>query len=118
MYRRLPHAVIYARFSSHLQREESIDAQVRAVREFAIRQHMVIVGEYIDRGKSCVVNAAVLMLVTARQQTMAPGSIFLIAAREVMARLITKTERSNEMIWKRSFWANCCVWYQVKRKRV
>lgn len=44
--------MIYARFSSHLQREESIDAQVRAVREFAIRQHMVIVGEYIDRGKS------------------------------------------------------------------
>ena len=52
MYRGLPHAVIYARFSSHLQREDSINAQVRAVKEFTIRQHMVIVGEYIDRGKS------------------------------------------------------------------
>ena len=52
MHKELHHAVIYARFSSHLQREESIDAQVRIVREFAIRQHMVIVGVYIDRAKS------------------------------------------------------------------
>ena len=59
MYRELPQAVIYASFSSHIQREESIDAQVRAVREFAIRQHMVIVGEFIDRGKSATTGPAI-----------------------------------------------------------
>lgn len=45
-------AVSYARFSSDMQREESIEAQVRACREYAARNHIEIVGEYIDRAKS------------------------------------------------------------------
>jgi site-specific DNA recombinase len=45
-------AVIYARFSSGLQREESIDAQVRACRYFAQKQNMNIVKIYSDRAKS------------------------------------------------------------------
>ena len=45
-------AVIYARFSSDNQREESIDAQVRAIKEYAEHNNMVIVSEYIDRAKS------------------------------------------------------------------
>jgi len=45
-------AVIYARFSSELQRNESIDAQVRAITEYAGRNNMKIVGEYIDKAKS------------------------------------------------------------------
>ncbi len=45
-------AVIYARFSSDLQREESIDAQVRACKEYARINNLTIVDEYIDRGKS------------------------------------------------------------------
>ena len=44
--------VIYARFSSDMQREKSIDAQTRACREYATRNHIEIVGEYIDRAKS------------------------------------------------------------------
>ena len=43
---------IYARYSSNLQREESIDAQLRACRDYAKRNNLIIVGEYIDRGKS------------------------------------------------------------------
>jgi len=35
-----------------MQREESIDAQVRACREYANRNRFQIVGEYIDRAKS------------------------------------------------------------------
>jgi len=49
---RLSTAVIYARFSSDMQREESIEAQVRACREYAARNHIEIVGEYIDRSLS------------------------------------------------------------------
>ena len=49
---KLKRAVAYARFSSDQQREESIDAQLRAIREYAQRNNMLIVEEYIDRAKS------------------------------------------------------------------
>lgn len=44
--------VLYARFSSDMQREESIEAQVRAIRQFADANNIIIVGEYFDRAKS------------------------------------------------------------------
>lgn len=44
--------VAYARFSSDNQREESIDAQLRAIYEYAHRHGMTIVDEYIDRAKT------------------------------------------------------------------
>ena len=42
-------AVIYARFSSHSQTEQSIEGQVRVCKEFAERNKINIIGEYIDR---------------------------------------------------------------------
>ncbi|SEH23168.1 recombinase family protein [Selenomonas sp. KH1T6] len=45
-------AALYARFSSDNQRNESIDAQVRAIKEFAKVNGIVIVAEYVDRAKS------------------------------------------------------------------
>ena len=45
-------AVIYARFSSDRQREESIEGQIRECTEYAQRQGITIVGEYLDRAKS------------------------------------------------------------------
>ena len=42
-------AVIYARYSSHGQQEQSIDGQLRDCYAFAERQGHIIVGEYIDR---------------------------------------------------------------------
>lgn len=48
-------AVIYARYSSHSQRDESIDAQLRECHEFATKNDYVILDEYCDRaltGKS------------------------------------------------------------------
>lgn len=48
----VPTAAIYARFSSDNQREESIDAQLRACREYAEQNHIKIVYEYVDRAKS------------------------------------------------------------------
>ena len=46
-------AVIYARFSSHNQRDESIDAQERACKEYAARRNgLQIVELYADRAKS------------------------------------------------------------------
>lgn len=37
-------AVLYARFSSDNQREESIDAQVRAIRDYARKNSIINVG--------------------------------------------------------------------------
>lgn len=45
-------AVIYARYSSDNQREESIDAQVRAINEYASRNGYQIIREYRDEAKS------------------------------------------------------------------
>lgn len=42
-------AVIYARFSSHSQTEQSIEGQIRVCKEYAKRNKINIIGEYIDR---------------------------------------------------------------------
>ena len=42
-------AVIYARYSSHSQTEQSIEGQLRDCYAFAERQGLRVVGEYIDR---------------------------------------------------------------------
>lgn len=41
--------VIYARFSSHAQNEQSIEGQLKECYEFARRNRYTIIGEYIDR---------------------------------------------------------------------
>ncbi len=45
-------AAIYARYSSDNQREESIDAQVRAISEYAQRNGITVVRTYIDEAES------------------------------------------------------------------
>ena len=45
-------AVIYARYSSHSQTEQSIEGQLRVCHEYAQREGFTIVGEYIDRAIS------------------------------------------------------------------
>ena len=45
-------AVFYGRFSSNNQREESIDAQLRAAKDFAQRSGYEIIEEYTDKAKS------------------------------------------------------------------
>lgn len=40
---------IYARYSSHNQREESIEGQIRECTNFALRNGMTVVAEYVDR---------------------------------------------------------------------
>ena len=48
----MPRAVIYARFSSDMQREESIDAQLRACRSYAQSKGYDIIDTYVDEAKS------------------------------------------------------------------
>jgi DNA invertase Pin-like site-specific DNA recombinase len=42
-------AVIYARYSSHAQREESIEGQLRVCRDYAGHAGFDVIKEYIDR---------------------------------------------------------------------
>ena len=42
-------AVIYARYSSHAQREESIEGQLRVCYDYARREGIDVIKEYIDR---------------------------------------------------------------------
>ena len=46
--------VIYARFSSDNQREESIDSQLRASRAYAKANGWIVVDEYCDRAMSAL----------------------------------------------------------------
>jgi len=48
----IPKVVLYARFSSDNQREESIDAQLRAMHEYCQRAGAVVMHEYCDRARS------------------------------------------------------------------
>ena len=45
-------AIAYARFSSDLQREESIDAQLRAIRKYCDENGFVLLATYADKGIS------------------------------------------------------------------
>jgi len=45
-------AVIYARYSSDGQREESVEGQLRECKEFAERHNMTVITHYIDRALS------------------------------------------------------------------
>lgn len=45
-------AVAYARFSSNNQREESIDAQLRAIREYCEKENIELVAEFTDEAVS------------------------------------------------------------------
>ena len=44
--------VIYARFSSHSQTEQSIEGQLKECYAYAQRNDYTVVGEYIDRALS------------------------------------------------------------------
>jgi len=50
-------AVIYARYSSDTQREESIEGQIRECTEFANKQSITILSTYIDRAFSAKTDA-------------------------------------------------------------
>ena len=46
-------AVIYARYSSQGQNEQTIEGQLRVCKEFAESKGLRIVKTYIDKAKSC-----------------------------------------------------------------
>ena len=45
-------AVIYARYSSSRQREESIERQIEICNDYAVAHNMLVIGSYVDRKKT------------------------------------------------------------------
>ena len=45
-------AVIYARYSSDRQREESIEGQLRECTDYAMKNNLTLLGTYVDRALS------------------------------------------------------------------
>ena len=45
-------AALYARYSSNNQREESIEAQIYAINDYAHANNITIVEQYVDKAKS------------------------------------------------------------------
>ena len=48
----LTYVVAYARFSSDNQREESIDAQLRAIRQYCQQHDYILLDTYVDEARS------------------------------------------------------------------
>ena len=68
----IPKAVLYARFSSDNQREESIEAQLRAMKEYCQRCGIVVVREFIDRARSATTDdrpAFLEMIAASKEQS-------------------------------------------------
>ena len=49
---RMLNAVAYCRYSSHLQREESIKAQLRAIENYSTEHGYVLLDSYVDEAQS------------------------------------------------------------------
>ena len=48
----MENAVIYARYSSHGQNEQTIEGQIRVCKEYAKNKKLKIIDTYIDRHKT------------------------------------------------------------------
>ena len=52
-------AALYARFSSEMQRTESIDAQLRAMHEYCDEHQWTVVKEYVDELEMFIENSII-----------------------------------------------------------
>lgn len=99
---------LYARFSSDNQRSESIDAQIRAMKDYCKQHNFVIVNTYIDEAKSATTDRR-----PAFQQMIADSSnhtfdILLVHKLDRFAR-----NRYDSAVYKRELKKNGVLVYSV-----
>ncbi|RKZ30510.1 hypothetical protein DRQ36_05275 [bacterium] len=73
----MPKCLLYARVSTEKQAQKdlSIPAQIKAMRDFAKKQNFKVVGEYIDEGKSAkTINRPQLKRLIARSRARSAGT--------------------------------------------
>ncbi len=107
-------AAAYARFSSDNQREESIDAQLYIIREYAAKNGYQIIREYTDEAKSARTDNRPSFLSMIRDATMGLFDVIIVhkldrfsrdrydfayykrALKKAGVRLISVTERLDD----------------------
>lgn len=77
-------AVIYARFSTDMQRDASIDDQIRSCRDYAARQGLVVVEVYSDKAIS---GASLMRSGIQKLLRDAQGNVFDVVLSEALDRL-------------------------------
>ena len=70
-------AVIYARYSSDNQREESIEGQIRECTAYAEKNGITVIKHYIDRAFSAKTARSCLMLFSSGNLTALPGIVLI-----------------------------------------
>ena len=108
MIRTFNKVALYARFSSDNQRTESIDAQIRAMKEYCAQHNYIIVETYIDEAKSATTDKR-----PAFQQMISDSSarlfnILLVHKLDRFAR-----NRYDSAIYKRELKKNGVTVYSV-----
>ena len=89
-------AVIYARFSSHNQTEQSIEGQLKTCYEFAQKNGYTIVGEYIDRAISGTTDARPDFLRMIEDSAKKGFQYVLVTASPVTAMTVQHTRQSSK----------------------
>lgn len=101
-------AVIYARVSTAEQAEEgeSIDAQVRALREHARRNGMILVDEFLDEGVSATTDRrpAFQRMIAAAKTKPSPFDLILIHKSDRFAR-----NREHSIVYKNLLRRECGI---------
>ena len=69
-------AVIYARYSSERQTEQSIEGQLHVCSDYAKRNDLVIVGTYIDRAMTAPTTTAKIFSACSKTATKNPSIMF------------------------------------------
>ncbi|MEE0433866.1 MAG: recombinase family protein [Peptococcaceae bacterium] len=92
----LTYAVAYARFSSDNQREESIDAQLRAIREYCGQKSYVLVDTYVDEAESAMTDDRPSFLRMIKDAERANWTVILVHKLDRFSR-----NRYDSAIYKR-----------------
>lgn len=79
-------AVLYCRFSSENQREKSIEGQRRECLEYAQKNGIEVIGEYVDRAKSATTDERPDFQRTIRKSSSKSFGIVLVWKLDIFAR--------------------------------
>ena len=89
--------VIYARYSSHSQTEQSIEGQLHTCYEYARNNGYLVVGEYIDRAQSGTTDSRAefqRMIADSDKHTFEGGWFTSLTALPATAMTVPSTRRS------------------------
>lgn len=103
-------AVIYTRYSSEGQREESIDGQIRECMEYCKQNGMTLVKEYIDRALSAKTDSRSDFQRMIKDSTKGLFDVVVAWKLDRFAR-----NRYDSVHYKAALKRTACGWFRPKR---